>query len=476
MRLLSPLVDWVESSPLEHIQWLPGQHAWLSDPGRRKLFRAGNQAQGKTWAGCSELIWRCLGRHPFHDTRPPPVHWWAVSSSEKQSGVLQQKFWTLAPRNQLDSRTYYDESKGAFVGKYPLARFRNGSIVEFRWTGSRSLNLAGASLDGVWFDEPPSRQRAFTEVERRLTRTGGDLLATLTPVNAPTDYLKALCDAGKVADHWYPLRPEYLIPVGCRSPICDGAGHPMDAAWIEEQRALVPAWEVPVVIDGEWEFRLVGSVFAGAWDPQRMVKRPAFPSYPVKLALGTDYGGETLRQVSILIAVDDSGDWPVVWVLDEYVADGPTTTEEDAAAVLEMLRRNGLSWADLDYAHGDKKWSGRKGDLTAKANEDFQRAVEDRLKLKRHALKPAMRNVKKGPDAGSGSRERGVRYVHQCMVRRDACHFFVHPRCEVLIRALGRWDWTEEMKDPVDALRYALRPWILGVRARMTPSTVRISR
>jgi len=249
----------------------------------------------------------------------------------------------------------------------------------------------------------------------------------------------------------------------------------MDAAWIQEQRELVASWEAPVILDGEWEFRTVGSAFE-AWDPTSMLRVPTFPGHPLKLCLGTDYGSESLRQITVLLAVDDSGDWPVVYCLDEYVAEGPTTLDEDAAAVLEMLRRNSLRWSDLDYAHGDKKYYDRRSGLSQriKSNEDFQRALEDRLKLKRGALKPAVLNAKRGRDAGAGSRERGVRFVHQCMVRRDGPHFVVHPRCVVLAKALGAWDWTEKMKDPVDALRYALRPWIFVYHRLVVPRTVRI--
>ena len=55
----------------------------------------------------------------------------------------------------------------------------------------------------------------------------------------------------------------------------------------------------------------------------------------------------------------------------------------------------------------------------------------------------------------------GCRYLHQAMVRGD---FFVHPRCARLIEALERWDYTttSPFKDIVDALRYALKPYIFG--------------
>jgi len=472
LSLLCPLIEYAESSPLEWMDWLPAQDAFLRSSDRRKLLRAGNQAHGKTTVGCAELAWRCLGQHPYRSVPPAPVHWWAISSSERSSGILQRKLWELMPKSQVREETFYDYSKGAFVGKYPLMRLHNGSIVEFRWTGSRTLNLASETLSGVWFDEPPSRQRAFSEVERRLTRTGGDLVMTFTPVNAPVDYIQDLAERGKIRDLHYSLRPEHLIPVGRRSPICTVDGTPMDAAWIQEQREIVASWEAPVVLDGEWEFRSVGAVF-DAWDPARFTARMSLPSHELSLALGIDYGGESLRMCVVLVAVDDSGLYPVIYVLDEYVADRATTTDEDAAYVLEMLRRHRISWSDLDYATGDIRWSGRKGDVATKSNTDMMRALEDELRLRRGGLKPTIRNAKKGREAGRGSVLRGVRFLHQAMVRQQQS-LWVSPRCPNLIRALGRWDWTETDKDPVDAFRYALKPWIFKATGATMPVSYQI--
>ena len=62
----------VQASPLDSLAWLPLQIAWLSHDDRRPfLYRAG-QRQGKTTAGSGELIFRCLGRHPFKKVKARP--------------------------------------------------------------------------------------------------------------------------------------------------------------------------------------------------------------------------------------------------------------------------------------------------------------------------------------------------------------------------------------------------------------------
>jgi phage terminase large subunit-like protein len=476
VSLLGPLVDLCESSPLDWYEWLPAQDAYLRSPAKRKLLRTGNQAMGKTTVGCADLLYCVTGSHPYRKVRPPPVHWWVISSSERSSGVLQKKLWDLTPKAQVEDGSFFDEGKGAFHGKYPTLRLRNGSEINFLWTGSRTLNLAGASLDGVWFDEPPSKQRAFTELERRLTRTGGELFMTFTPVNAPVDYIREFCKKGKIADLHFGLKPEHLIPVGRRFPIRTGDGTPMDAAWIAEQRSLVADWEAPVVLDGEWEFRTSGSVFT-RWDPREHVGIKDLPDYPLKLVLGVDYGDEKFREIAVFVAVDDtqvdSGGYPVIRVLGEYASKGTSTTREDARAILAMLRRKGIRWSSLDYVHGDKRYTGRKDSDTEKTNEALYQAICAELGVE--DIEPQVDSAKKGKGAGAGSRQAGTRFIHEAMLHPG--HFQVAEDCPVVQEAIEKWAWTEPYKDPIDALRYALRPWIIGTLSRdILPSTVRIRR
>ena len=52
--------------------------------------------------------------------------------------------------------------------------------------------------------------------------------------------------------------------------------------------------------------------------------------------------------------------------------------------------------------------------------------------------------------------------------------FGVHPRCKRLVEAIPRYSMRDDdAKDPVDALRYALDPWIFGHRAQAVAYEVR---
>lgn len=480
-RLLAGVRRVVERAPLEYVEWLPPQLEYLQAADRRVLLRAGNQAIGKSTVGLADWAWWARGEHPFREAPRRPVQSWIVSSSEQQSGQLAAKFCALVPPAWLHPDTPYIPAKGHFRGKYPKVGLRHvsggWSWIHWRWTGQRSLNLAGATLQGVLFDEPPASQRAFREVERRLTRTGGIMRLTFTPVNAPVEYIRELADEGQIRDLHYTLQPEHLIPVGRDRPLRTEDGTPMDAAWIAEQRSLVAEWEAPVILDGEWEFRTVGQVFT-AWDPGRHTVRniassPTFPRHDVWHVLGIDYGDGEHRQVGVLAVVDDRGRHPRVWVLDEYVSDGRSTTEMDAKAVLKMLRRNGLKWSDLDYVHGDKRYTGRRFDLTTKSNREMQKAIAHELDLNPKTLRPPIHSAKRGPRAGAHSKITGARWLHERMVLDDA--FLVDTRCTTLIECLGRWDWGEQWKDPIDGLRYALKPWILSTLRTERATTLRVT-
>jgi len=469
MSMLSAAVDLSERTPLDYVDWLPSQSQYLHTHDRNVLLRAGNQALGKTTVGVADTLWTARGEHPFRPVSHKPGIYWIVSSSEQQSGVLAGKLFKLCPPGWIHPASEWVSEKGHFRGKYPSIGIRHKSggwsRIYFRWTGQRTLNLAGATLDGVLFDEPPATQRAFREVERRLTRTGGWLRMTLTPVNAPVDYLRELCDAGQVVDLHYSLTAENLIPLGRSEPLQLNDGTPMDAEWIAGQRALVLPWEAPVILDGEWEFRAAGQVFP-AWDPAlhvcrgRVVNSAGFPRHKVKLAVGIDYGDDTHRQVAVLCAIDDAGRYPRVWVLDEYASDGRTTTDQDADHILAMIGRHGIKWSELNFVHGDKRYMGRRGGITLKSNKLLHRAVGDALGMGPVRLSPPIHSAKRGKGAGHGAKYAGARWLHESMIREG--HLLVDSRCKVVIEALGKWDWTESYKDPVDALRYCLKPWILG--------------
>ena len=142
-----------ERNPLKYWRPTPIQRSVLQDKSQIVLLRGGNQI-GKTMVGCYEVHCRAIGKHPHKRVTTKPVDIWIIVHSWEQSKVIQAKFWELAPKDELHEETEYIPGKG-FRGKYPVVKYKNGSIVYFKTTGQGTLGVASGTVDFVWIDEPP---------------------------------------------------------------------------------------------------------------------------------------------------------------------------------------------------------------------------------------------------------------------------------------------------------------------------------
>lgn len=447
-----------EADPLRHGFWLPGQHRFLTSNSKRRLYRTGNQHSGKTYAGCAEMRFRADGTHPFH-SRAPIKEGWIICASWSQSVAIQQKYYDIAKGSLVEDTVF--NPKTGFGQHNPTAIHKSGALVRFKTVNQGALNLASATIDVAMFDEPPTSPRVYEEVKKRLLKRNGDLLLTMTPVNAgPMDWLKELADSGQIEDIHVRLAAENMIPVGWSTPMLLDDGTPCDESWIEAVRADTMPHEAPVVLDGEWEMRATGRIFQGFNELHHVTS--AIPAGRWDLCLGIDYGSKVGKQVAVLAMVDASGDYPRVHVLDETIGDEMTSSADDARAILEMLRRNNYGWHSLDQAWGDRVYM--RG-AEKKSNRDTMTDLARMLGLKGDAyLYPRLRTVKRGEGRGQGSKGAGVRWLHQAMVRRGC--FTIDPKAQGVIEAIQRWDWSDdEMKDRIDALRYALWDHTFRMRA-----------
>lgn len=453
-----------EADPLAGMRWLPGQLAFLAELGKRKLFRAGNQAQGKTTAGAAEALFRARGIHPFKLVPPPPTYQMVVCATDQQSQIVQRKVWQLTPKDEVAPGCVFDDAKGAFLGKYPRLRLRNGSWIAFRTGGGDTRNLASDTLHHVWFDEPPESERVFNEAQKRVLRTNGDVSITMTPVNRPVDWLQARAEADKIVDLHFDLRPEHLV-------LSDGSvmtledGTPMDRAWIDAIIGETSDMEVPVVIHGGWEFRLEGAYFEKVWNPARMVRE--CPGGEYEELLGIDFGDQPGKQIVLYVLVDETGGnkgYPHIHVEDEYVGEtGAETNEDDADGVLRMLKRNHTSWSSLKSAMADRAHKAGRGDQ--KSATDLAKAIAAELNTTMQRLKPPIWVAKRGRGRGAGSVTTRSRWLHGQMARGN---FSVHPRCQRLIAAIPKYvPWVDDdHKDPLDALVYGVDRYIYASQRR----------
>lgn len=117
-----------EARPLDFVRWFIPQHRWLSLRAKIKLLRAGNQICGKSWAGIAEVVWRCLGDHPFRTDLPkPPIEVIVCNLNHRQSLAIQAKFAELIPKGELAPGCTWNSSTG-WRANNPCIRFKNGSI------------------------------------------------------------------------------------------------------------------------------------------------------------------------------------------------------------------------------------------------------------------------------------------------------------------------------------------------------------
>ncbi len=458
------LAELADREAWRFIRWTPPQDAFHRLRARRKLFRAGNQAIGKTWAGLKEVIWRCEGRHPHYHTRPPPIEAWVVCTSWSQSVAIMKKFHALCPEDQIDHKASSNFSVRSGYGKdNPAVVFHNGSIVRFRTTNQGPTALQGSTVHVVHIDEPTDLE-IYRELDRRLTRTGGPILITATPINRDCAWLRDLVEDGVIEEVHARLTVENATPMGSSRPLTTDEGVPMDAAWIAEQWRVTPSVYAPVVLDGEWEMRPEG-VFFDVFDADRHVNgamRLDPDRAPVWWCLGIDYAaapreyGQTAILAQVQQLPDDKGRIrEAILVQDEVVMAGVASNAQFAARVLEMLSRHNIQWRDLKHVYGDNPVASR---WVKKSNFETMRALSRELGISQTALRPRILSAKEGR-LSSGMVDAGCRYIYENLAE-GRCLF--HPRAALTIDAFGTWDYGREhpAKDRIDAVRYLLKPFI----------------
>jgi hypothetical protein len=306
-------------------------------------------------------------------------------------------------------------------------------------------------------DEPPPEE-IWSELAARVLRQRGRIAITLTPIGLPLGWLKRLVEEGAVQDLHFPLTVENTTPIGGRPLLTQED--------IDKLTAQILPQEVAQRIHGEWDSGWTeGRVFK-MFDPAVHVKADA-PAGEALIGIGIDHGTEAGAQVAILTAlVRDGGEGhPKIWVLDQVVSDGMTTPDQDAQAILGMLKRVGLRWENVDRWVGDRKVYGKKNG-SLKSNAMLSAAFERALRLPTGSLPFRIHTAYKP----RGSVFEGYRVLSAAMLRGD---FTINPRCRGLIEDFQKFDGREasEHKHSIDALRYTLE---LYTRRLYQPQTVRL--
>lgn len=434
------------------------QLAFLADSAQAVLLRGANQV-GKTLAGHVDLIHTARGTHPYRPVAPGPVNILVLSESWEQmgqAGGFMEKLWALLPKDEIDPRIRFEPGRG-ISGKPPRIVFvkgpGKGSVITFATYRQGAARLAGSTIHAVFLDEPPPAS-LYQEIVPRLLRLGGYLRIMFTPVLDMPDqaWLRELVKAGQVSEHNPWLTEANTWPRGAPFPLYGRQA-------IEKFRLSLPAAVQDMRLRGAWD-PVYTDRYLTAFDHDEHVFEDRIPA-GAYVCVGFDHGAASGKQAAALVAI-----WgretvaPVVWVLDEYVPDGVTSPADDARAVLAMLARNRLGWADVDLWIGDRPIAASRY-LVRKSNEMIRRQLAVLAKVEADKF-PTIHT----PDKWAGSVESGLGLINGLCATRTAAgvHMRIHPRCVRVVAFFDTFngDPKHPTKDVGDAVRYPLERAIVA--------------
>lgn len=453
-----------ERDPLVDQRWSDWQRGVLADFAAYRLIRGANQI-GKTIAVCADIIHEIRGTNPFRPRRfAGPINVILISESIEQmsgEGAILEKLWDMLPKDEINPKVRFVRGEGLRGVKMPAITFVSGpgagSVIRLRTYKQDPSTLAGATIHAVYCDEP-CPERAYGELVPRVFAHGGTFTISFTPtLNMPDQsWLRKLVDAGVFREHHIKLTEA--------ATLCEGFARPRKSqAEIEEFSARLPAVEVPMRIEAAWEPIMVGR-FYSAFSAKLVEAFDIGLLRGAHLAVGVDHGLKAGKQAAVLVALLDrhTAD-PRVWVIDEAQSDGITTPTQDALAILDMLRRHGLTWRDVDDWIGDRQ-TGDGMHLKSKTNTDLRRELAKAAGVTMEDF-PWIALPRKW----NGSLTYGGRLLNGLMA---AGHLKIHQRCETITAALTRWRGgkMEPEKDVLDAMRYPIERAIANGR----PANVKI--
>lgn len=421
----------------------PALRPFMRDRAKRILVRAANRT-GKTRHAAARLAQEMLDK--------PNGRFRAVGVTYQQSvSVVGRYLAEFLPPSELAPGCRYSLENG---WTHQLIRLRNGATCEMRSQDQKAVAHAGSDLDGVWIDEPPPSDIFMESVTRVMARDGW-VWVTMTPIGRPVQWFRDIVEA---EDSEWVQYEVVMSPMNCPWYSADQV-----ESWIEEARAFPDSFEQK--IKGAWEGITSARTFTG-WTSQQLLRGDldeVLGGRPYTLGIGIDHGEGVGKQVAIF-AVWTSEE---VYVIDEIVNTEPTAPEQDARAILHRLGEWGWRLDEVRCIRGDVN-SGGKLSGGRKVNELLTQELNLQAGFRRTAVEVTV------PDKGRGSVEYGERLINNALLRGT---LFIHDRCAKLVHSMRHYAGEEDLKHPVDALRYIVAP-ILADRTGVLPihSRLRLNR
>jgi len=414
----------------------------------RKLLSRGGNSIGKSYVHAWDDINFIRGTNPWRKVPKGPRFIILCGYSFAQMDPLLRMLWMLLPKDEVDSRLYYQPGNGIMGFKIPAIPFVSGpgagGCIFLATYEQGAGRIMGAQVHRISLDEPPPEE-VYAEAIPRLNAYTGELRITFTPTpeSPPLDYIRQLVEEGDVREIQTDYSEEATTVLGGVIPIARKTQAEVDAdiaGYTSDQREMRRTGAWTQAIKGRW-LELVGDA---CWVASDFPRTSRF-----RVAVGMDHGTRPGRQSASLVVECDG----IYWILDEWHPGKATTVDEDAAGILAMLRRWTIPWERVNLWVGDRATSNSFWG-EAKSNRDMQRALAAQLRItseeaSRRGIK--IITVRKGAKSVRRS-------TAQINTLASNGRLKVHTKAVGFRKAAMEWigDPADPIKDPYDSARYAL--------------------
>jgi phage terminase large subunit-like protein len=149
-----------------------GTHNYVTEDG------AVNHNSGKSECSVMELLWLCLGTHPYHQRSIPIKAKIYFESYGTVSEVFEPKIMKWLPQKYLSQKKPFIRNQhGDLTG----INFLNGSFIRVGTYDQQESKSEGSDWDIVVFDEPPPRPLYIANL-RGVVDRGGLIWFAMTPL------------------------------------------------------------------------------------------------------------------------------------------------------------------------------------------------------------------------------------------------------------------------------------------------------
>lgn len=205
--ILAALAERQKESPLEFLELMPMQKAFVDSTAHTALAFGGNRA-GKTTPDAIIVIQTAL--------KSRSKIWVCGETFQDSIAIQQKKINELLPRREIKYGNY-DDINGFTNRKL---QFKNGSLVSFKSYDQGREAFQSDDIDLVICDEEPPLD-IIKEIKMRLIDRNGRLIISMTSLKGITDFIRDYFEGCDVLETRYATLVKKEIPVRAKKGAVD---------------------------------------------------------------------------------------------------------------------------------------------------------------------------------------------------------------------------------------------------------------